>query len=217
MANTPTEDTQSITVSLVEDDDLIREHLGVLLGRVANVRCLSRHRSAEEALRELPRLKPRVVLMDINLPGISGIECVAKLKALLPGTQIIMLTVHEDSESIFQSLLAGATGYLVKRTPTAQLIEAIQDVVRGGSPMTSNIARKVVQFVAGQGRQGTEMATLTEREMRVLDLLAKGLLYKEIATQLDVQIDTVRNHIRAIYEKLHVHSRTEAVVKYLGR
>lgn len=217
MANTPTGESPSITVSLVEDDDLIREHLGVLLGRVANVRCLSRHRSAEEALRELPRLKPRVVLMDINLPGISGIECVAKLKALLPNVQIIMLTVHEDSESIFQSLLAGATGYLVKRTPTAQLIEAIQDVVRGGSPMTSNIARKVVQFVAGQGRPGLEMQTLTEREISVLDLLAKGLMYKEIAIQLDVQIDTVRNHIRAIYEKLHVHSRTEAVVKYLKR
>lgn len=217
MSRASTGESLPITVSLVEDDDLIREHLGVLLGRVAEVRCVSRYRSAEEALRELPKLKPRVVLMDINLPGISGIECVAKLKALLPDTQIIMLTVHEDSESIFQSLLAGATGYLVKRTPTAQLIEAIHDVVRGGSPMTSNIARKVVQFVTGQGRSGTEMETLTDREKQVLELLAKGLMYKEIAIQLAVQIDTVRNHIRAIYEKLHVHSRTEAVVKYLAR
>ncbi len=207
-----------IAVSLVEDNAEIRQHLAFLLPKAEGIRLLSQHGSAEDALSRLPALRPAVVLMDINLPKLSGIECVRQLKALLPQTQVIMLTVHEDTESIFESLLAGATGYLLKRAPSAELIEAIRDVVRGGSPMTSSIARKVVQFIASdKTAKSSELAALTDRENDVLMLLAKGYMYKEIADQLAIHLDTVRNHIRAIYDKLHVHSRTEAVVKYLGR
>jgi DNA-binding NarL/FixJ family response regulator len=207
----------SVSVSIVEDDPVIREQLGLFLGKAGDLKCLSQHSSAEEALRELPRLKPQVVLMDINLPGMSGIDCARQLRKQLPGTQIIMLTVHEDTDSIFQSLLSGATGYLLKRTLRAQLLEGIRDVVRGGSPMNSSIARKVVQMIATQDQRDTSLDTLTARERAVLELLAKGQLYKEIADHLGVNIETVRTHIRAIYEKLQVHSRTEAVVKFLGK
>jgi DNA-binding NarL/FixJ family response regulator len=205
-----------VSISIVEDDPIIREQLGLAIGKADDLRCLSQHRSAEAALRELPGLQPQVVLMDINLPGISGIECVRQLRGKLPRTQIIMLTVHEDIDSIFQSLLAGATGYLLKRTPRAQLFEGIRDVVRGGSPMNSSIARKVVQMIASQEKRRDGLAKLTDRESEVLEQLAKGRLYKEIAEQLGINIETVRTHIRAIYEKLQVHTRTEAVVKFLG-
>ncbi len=206
-----------ISVSIVEDDPALREQLAVVIGKGSDLRCVSQHGSAEAALRELPGFAPNVVLMDINLPGISGIDCVRELKAKLPHVQIIMLTVQDDVDSIFQSILAGATGYLLKRTPRDKLFEGIRDVARGGSPMTSSIARKVVQLVAGPGEREGVLDSLTEREGAVLDLLAKGQLYKEIADQLGIHIATVRTHIRAIYEKLQVHSRTEAVLKYLGK
>jgi len=162
-----------------------------------------------------------VVLMDINLPGMNGVECVRKLKALLPSTQVMMLTVYEDTENIFNALAAGANGYMLKRTPTKELIEAIREVHRGGSPMTAHIARLVVQSfqkpVAPAPASGGELAELSEREQQVLDLLAQGLIYKEIADKLNIGYETVHTYIRRIYEKLQVRTRTEAVAKFLQR
>ena len=171
----------------------------------------------ESALAQLPALRPDVVLMDIRLPGLSGIECVRRLKAVLPGVQIVMLTVFEDEERVFDALAAGATGYLVKRTPPAEILAAIAEVRRGGSPMSSAIARKVVQAFQHSRRSAPGGALeLSPREQEILTLLARGLRYKEVADQLGIALDTVRSHIRRIYEKLHVTSRTEAVVKFLG-
>lgn len=209
MGNSPT-----ISVSVIEDDEVIRRQLATLLTAAGGLRCVSQHASAEAAFRELPASAPQVVLVDINLPGLSGIDGVRRLKPMMPKTQFVMLTVHEDSDTIFESLLAGATGYLVKSTPAPQLVEAIHEVVRGGSPMSSGIARKVVQFVAAQHHRRPSVDLLTDREREVLTLLAKGGAYKQIAADLSIHIDTVRNHIRSIYDKLQVHSRTEAVVKY---
>ncbi|HWH71623.1 MAG TPA: response regulator transcription factor, partial [Candidatus Sulfotelmatobacter sp.] len=158
-----------------------------------------------------------VVLMDINLPKMSGIECVRQLKTLVPALQVIMLTVYEDSDRIFNSLLAGASGYLLKRTPQAEILEAIAEVYRGNSPMTGHIARKVVQYFNQRGRAVDEIEKLSKREREVLEQLAQGVAYKEIADILSVSIDTVRIHIKGIYGKLHVHSRGEAVAKYLRR
>jgi DNA-binding NarL/FixJ family response regulator len=210
---------QPVTISIVEDDPVIREQLALSLSKSPELRCVSQHQSAEEALNIIPGLGPRVILMDINLPGISGIDCVRQLSVALPESHIIMLTVHEDSDSIFQSILAGAKGYLLKRTPRDLLLAAIRDVLNGGSPMSSSIARKVVQLISAQNPRpaGGELAVLTEREREVLELLAKGHAYKQIADELKIHIETVRSHIRALYEKLHVHSRTEAVVKFLNK
>lgn len=207
-ANTP------ITVSIVEDDGRVRESLAGLITRADGFQCLSHYGTAEDALEDIPGKKPEVVLMDINLPGMSGIECVKKLKALLPEVQVVMLTVYENTEQIFQALSFGAAGYLLKQTPPDELLEAVREVHRGGSPMTSHIARKVVQsFQKSQTNKATE--NLSPREQEVLDYLAKGYLYKEIADTLHISFETVHTYIRRIYEKLHVRSRTEAVAKYL--
>ena len=168
-------------------------------------------------MREIPREKPDVVLMDINLPDLSGIECVRRLKAEYPDLQIMMLTMYEDSEQVFQALAAGASGYLVKRTPPGQLIEALKEVHQGGSPMSMQIARMVVDSFHHMGPARDETANLTPREEEILSHLAKGLRYKEIADTLFISVETVRSHLRRIYEKLHVRSRTEAVVKYLRK
>ena len=207
----------SIKVSIVEDDDGIRESLSVIINGSDGFRCVSKYPNAEDALRDLPRIKPDVVLMDINLPKMSGIHCVRKLKDVCPATQTIMLTVYEDSDSIFDSLSAGANGYLLKRTPPAKLLEAIDEVYRGGSPMTTSIARRVVQSFHQMGRSAREDENLTKREEEVLSYLAKGYRYKEIADQLFISVETVRSHLHRVYEKLHVRSRTEAVVKFLGK
>jgi DNA-binding NarL/FixJ family response regulator len=206
-----------IRVSIVEDDDGIRESLAVIVAGSEGFRCVSRHRSAEDALRDLPAAKPDVVLMDINLPKMSGINCVRKLKELLPSTQTLMLTVYEDNDSIFDSLAAGASGYLLKRTPPARLLEAIDEVHKGGSPMTTSIARRVVQSFQTMGRSTREEENLTPREEEILSYLAKGYRYKEIADQLFISVETVRSHLHRVYEKLHVRSRTEAVVKFLRK
>jgi DNA-binding NarL/FixJ family response regulator len=174
-------------------------------------------RDGEEALQILPKDTPDVVLMDINLPKLNGIECVRRLKALLPAVQILMLTVYEDSEKIFRSLLAGANGYLLKRTPQNEIMEAIAEVHRGNSPMSGHIARKVVQYFNQQGANQQVIEKLSQREREVLERLAEGISYKEIADVLALSIDTVRKHIKGIYGKLHVHSRGEAVAKYLRK
>jgi DNA-binding NarL/FixJ family response regulator len=205
----------AITVSIVEDDARVRESLAGLISRAPGFQCISHYPTGEDALAEIPKKKPEVVLMDINLPGMSGIECVRKLKAVEPSCQIVMLTVYENTEQIFKALSNGASGYLLKATPPEELLSAIQDVHRGGSPMTSHIARKVVQSFQQSPTSAKATEYLSPREQEVLELLAKGFLYKEIADQLHISFETVHTYIRRIYEKLQVRSRTEAVAKYL--
>ena len=208
----------SIAVSIVEDDAGVRSSLVKLINSSPGYRCVSQHSSAENALEEIPKLKPDVTLMDINLPGINGVECVRKLKPQLPKTQIIMLTVYQNTDNIFKALAAGATGYMLKQTPPAELLAAIRDVNAGGSPMSGHIARKIVQsFQVVPAETSGDTASLSPREAEVLDLLAKGFLYKEIADQMKISYATVHTHIRHVYEKLHVRSRTEAVAKHLGQ
>ena len=209
--------TEQIKVAIVEDDAGVRDSMSILINGTRGFRCISTFPNAEVALKKLPLDWPDVVLMDINLPEISGIECVSKLKAIRPALQILMLTVYMENDKIFQSLVAGASGYLIKQTPPAQILEAIAEVHRGGSPMSSHIARKVVQFVQQQGATAGDTGTLSKREHEILRHLAKGYQYKEIADMLGISVLTVRNHLRNIYDKLHVRSRTEAVVKFLGK
>jgi DNA-binding NarL/FixJ family response regulator len=208
----------SIAVSIVEDDPGVRSSLVKLINSSPGYRCVSQHSSAENALEEIPKLKPDVTLMDINLPGLNGVECVRKLKPQTPRTQIIMLTVYQNPDNIFKALAAGATGYLLKQTPPAELLAAIRDVNDGGSPMSGHIARKIVQsFQELPAAALNPGDALSPREAEVLDLLAKGFLYKEIADQMKISYATVHTHIRHVYEKLHVRSRTEAVAKHLGQ
>jgi DNA-binding NarL/FixJ family response regulator len=204
-----------ITVSIVEDNDKLRETLGRLLDRSDGFRCLSQYANAEDALKNLPQVRPNVVLMDINLPGLNGVECVRQLKQLAPETQVMMLTVYEDTENIFNALTAGANGYMLKRTAGKELLEAIREVHRGGSPMTMHIARKVVQSLQQTAATSPPTENLSEREQQVLDLLSQGLIYKEIAEKLGISYETVHTYIRRIYEKLQVRTRTEAVAKFL--
>ena len=205
----------AIKVAIIEDDAWIRENLGARISHTEGFVCVGTCRTGEEAIERLPAEAPDVVLMDINLPKMNGIECVRQLKVLIPSAQILMLTVYEDSDKIFNSLVAGASGYLLKRTPQAEILDAIAEVHRGNSPMTGHIARKVVQYFNQRGSIGTDMEKLSNREREVLDHLARGVPYKEIASVLTVSIDTIRAHIKGIYGKLHVHSRGEAVAKYL--
>ena len=204
-----------IKVAIVDDDEGIRTSLAALIRRAPNLKLAGDYANAETALKEIPRHPPDVVLMDINLPGIKGHECVRQLKAALPAVQFLMLTVYEDSDSLFNSLKAGASGYLLKRTASARLLEAIRDVHAGGSPMSPQLARRVVQFFTKPAPDASSLAQLTPGEKEFLDLLANGYAYKEIADRMKISIDTVRSYVRTVYEKLHVHSRTEAVVKYL--
>lgn len=210
-----------ISVSIVEDNDDFRESLALLVNGSQGLRCVSRYADGAEAVKNLGSDQPDIVLMDIQMPKINGIECLRMLKPDMPGTQFIILTAYSDDESLFESLQAGATGYLLKRSSPAEILEAISDARSGGSPMSSYIARRVVQSFARAGskkaspRQDT--VSLSPREEEILGLLAGGFLYKEIADNLSISIDTVRTHLRRIYEKLQVHSRTEAVVKYLKR
>jgi DNA-binding NarL/FixJ family response regulator len=209
--------TVAIKISIVEDNDWIRNNLAAELNKTDQYVCIGTYRTGEEALQAIPEQMPEVVIMDINLPGISGIECVRKLKAQFPSLAIIMLTVYEESEKIFQSLVAGASGYLLKRNRQSDLLEAIEQACQGGSPMSGPIARKVVQYFNRMGEKTSEVDSLTRREREILEQLAQGAAYKEIADSLALSIDTVRMHIKGIYSKLHVHSRGEAVAKFLGR
>jgi DNA-binding NarL/FixJ family response regulator len=206
-----------INVAIVEDNRGTRESLTELLGRSTGLRCVGDHGSGEEALKDLPAQKPDVVLMDINLPGMTGVECVSKLKEQLPKLQILMLTTYEESDLIFASLRAGASGYLLKNMLPAELIQAVEQVHAGGAPMSMQIARKVVNHFQQIQHPANEVEKLTKRELEILTLLAKGYLYKEIGDQLGITLSTVRAHLHAIYEKLHVQSRTQAVVKFLER
>jgi DNA-binding NarL/FixJ family response regulator len=207
----------NVTVSIVEDNSGVRGSLVRLINAATGFRCLSQHASAEAALEEIPKITPQVVLMDINLPGLNGVECVRRLKLQLPQVQFIMLTVYQNTEHIFQALAAGATGYLLKQTPPAELLAAIGDVLNGGSPMNSHIARKIVQSFQRPAPAVPPTASLSPREAEVLELLAKGYLYKEIGDRIGVSYATVHTHIRHIYEKLQVRSRTEAVAKHLNQ
>src|SRR5678815_2236902 len=205
------------TVSIVEDNDQLRGTLARVISRAPGFQCLAEYANAEAALEAIPKERPNVVLMDINLPLMNGVECARRLKQLAPEIQVVMLTAYEDTENIFNSLAAGASGYLLKRTTSADLLTAIRDVQKGGSPMTTHIARKVVQSFqkAGASTQPTE--NLSPREQEVLDCLSHGFLYKEIAEKLGISYETVHTYIRRIYEKLQVRTRTEAVAKFLRR
>jgi len=204
-----------IKVAIVDDDDGVRTKLVHAVARFGGCACVGQYSSGEEALVWLPAAAPDVVLMDINLPGMNGIECVRQIKLAHPEIEFVMLTVYEDTESVFNAIAAGASGYLLKLATRQELLEAIQRVHTGGSPMTSHIARKVVQSFRHPAPMETETTQLSPREQQVLEYLAKGFLYKEISTTLGISYDTVHNHIRHIYEKLHVRSRTQAVTKYL--
>lgn len=220
-----------IKVAIVEDDADIRGSLSDLVRDSGTMTLTVACRDGADALKRLPQTQPEVVIMDINMPGMSGVECVRKLKALLPAANFLMLTVYEDSDWLFESLKAGASGYLLKRTSSKRLLQAIAEVHAGGSPMTPQIARRVVRFfsappslsappaeAAAPGpAQGADLPGLTPGQRECLELLAAGYAYKEIADKLSISIDGVRSFVRKIYDKLHVHSRTEAVVKFLNR
>ncbi|HUK81703.1 MAG TPA: response regulator transcription factor [Verrucomicrobiae bacterium] len=203
-----------IAISIVEDDPHTRGILADWIRAADGFQCVGAHSSGESALTALPAEDPSVVLMDINLPGLNGIECVRRLKPQMPDTQFVMLTVYEDPDHIFKALTAGASGYLLKRTPRAELLAAVRDVFDGGSPMSSNIARKIVQSFQRFSSSPSDSENLSPREHEVLELLARGFLYKEIAEALHISVPTVNTHIRRIYEKLHVRSRSQAVAKY---
>jgi DNA-binding NarL/FixJ family response regulator len=207
----------AITVGIVEDNEQIREGLAILINGSADYSCVATCPSAEDCLKQLPAVRPNVVLMDINLPGMSGIDAVRRLKELSPETQVMMLTVYEDDDQIFKSLLAGATGYVLKRTPPSELLDAIRTIHHGGSPMSDQIARRVVEAFRSMGKSSKDTENLTDREMEILSSVAKGNRDKEVAEQLFLSVETVRTHLRNIYKKLHVRSRTEAVLKYLNR
>ncbi len=204
----------NIAVSIVDDDAEARGILSAWLRGAGGLNYIGVHGSAEAALKALPQEKPSVVLMDINMPDLSGIECVRRLKPQLPETQFVMLTVYDDPDHIFKALSCGASGYMLKRTPRAELLAAIKDVHAGGSPMNSNIARKIVQAFQRSTPAPEQTAGLSAREREVLALLARGYLYKEISDTLQISVPTVNTHIRHIYEKLHVRSRSQAVAKF---
>jgi DNA-binding NarL/FixJ family response regulator len=205
-----------ISVAIVEDNVEIREMLTRTVERAPSLHFLTSFSSGEEALEKLPELKPDVVIMDIQLPGISGVECTMQLKAISPDIQVLVFTVFGDSDLVFKALEAGASGYLLKRTPRREIVEAVKDVWFGGAPMSGEIARKVVDsFRRPSKAKDAELENLTPREEEVLALLAKGYITKEIADQLGISFDTVRFHLKHIYQKLHVRSRSEALIKYL--
>ena len=204
-----------ISVAIVEDNETVRQTLNELIEATPGFRCVCTCATGKEALVEIPRAKPDVVLMDIHLPGESGIVCTARLKERLPDLQVIILTVYKDIELIFQALKAGASGYLLKRAPTEDILRALKEVRSGGAPMTGEIARLIVQSFQTPSTRGSDMQGLTRRELEILELLAEGISNKEIATRIGISFETVRTHLGHIYEKLHVQGRTEAVTRFL--
>jgi DNA-binding NarL/FixJ family response regulator len=207
----------SISIAIVEDLDEVRNGLKSFLSLSEGFAVLDTFTTAEEALYDIPKLKPDIVIMDINLPGMNGIECIRQLKTKVPSTQFMMFTVYENDEKVFEALKAGASGYLLKNTGLVQLIESLKELHNGGSPMSANIARKLVSVFREKEKGSEPVEALSNRENEILLLLSKGLLYKEIADQLSIATGTVRQHIHKIYEKLHVQNRTEAINKAFGK
>jgi DNA-binding NarL/FixJ family response regulator len=202
------------SVAVVEDDKPLREQLVEILSAAPDIKCVGAFASGEEAVKKIPIQNPDVVLMDIKLPGMSGIQCVAQLKRLNPALQVIMVTVYKDSERIFKALKAGADGYLVKSSPPGQLLDAVRDVNSGGAPISSHIARKVVEHFRLVSTENREENNLSPRENQVLTLLASGFIYKEIGDQLNIGVTTVRTYVKNICQKMHVRNRLEAVAKH---
>ena len=207
----------SITIAIVEDLDEVRDGLKNFISLSSDFKILDTFKTAEEAVHDLPQLKPDIVIMDINLPGMNGIDCIRQIKNKTPATQFMMFTVYENDEKVFEALKAGASGYLLKNTGLVQLIESLKELYNGGSPMSANIARKLVTLFRNEQKETPTLEILSNRENEILQLLTKGLLYKEIADQLAISVSTVRQHIHHIYEKLHVQNRTEAINKAFGK
>lgn len=207
----------SITLAIVEDLDEVRDGLRNFISLSPDFKVLNTFKSAEDAIDELPEIAPDIVIMDISLPGMNGIECIRLVKPKSPKTQFMMFTVYENDEKVFEALKAGASGYLLKNTGLVQLIESLKELYNGGSPMSANIARKLVNVFRDTEKGNQPVESLSQRENEILQLLSKGLLYKEIADQLHISIATVRQHIHHIYEKLHVQNRTEAINKAFGK
>jgi RNA polymerase sigma factor (sigma-70 family) len=202
-------------VAVVEDDRQLRDTIASFIGQANGFSCVGSYGSGEDALAEVPRVKPDVVLMDIGLPGLSGIECAQALKGSAPQTQIVMHTVYDEGDFLFDALRAGASGHLLKRTTGARLLEALREACEGGMPFTRQMAQQVQDYFRQLGREVNELDQLAPREAEALRLLAEGLPYKQIADRMGISLETVRQYIKAIYTKLHVNSRTEAVVKFL--
>jgi DNA-binding NarL/FixJ family response regulator len=212
---------QSIAISIVEDLPEVVNILGREINQQTDMLLLSSYLNAEDAINELPDMQADIVIMDINLPGMSGIECIRKIKLKCPHTQFMMFTIYDNTEHVFEALMAGASGYLLKKTPVDQIIESIRELHQGGSPMSTNIARKVIARLQNSHIENLQQPDapwhLTPKEKELLELLAKGLLYKEIAIRLQVTSGTIRQYIHRIYEKLHVQNRTEAINKFYNR
>jgi DNA-binding NarL/FixJ family response regulator len=215
--NAAKDSRKKIRIALVEDNAKLRRSLTTLLNSTSDLDCVEVCADGEQALKVLPAVAPEIVLMDIHLPGMNGIECVARLVEALPSVRIVMLTAFESSEEVFGSLAAGARGYVLKSTAPAQLLDSVREVAAGGSPISGSVARKMVDFFRTKPSVADDMDALAPREREVLKLLAEGCPYKEIAVTMQVSLGTIRTYIERIYQKLHVHSRTEAVVKYFGR
>lgn len=205
-----------IGVAVVEDNPGLRRSLMRLISHAPGMRCVGSWPEGKSALIEMPALQPDVVLMDINMPGMNGIECTARFKQLCPATQVIMVTVYEDAESVFQALQAGACGYLLKRSSSTEILDAINEVRSGGAPMTSEIARKVVHAFQKPAAPSVQKVELSQRENEILELLSQGFANKEIADRLAISYQTVKVHVKHIYEKLHVRSRSEALMKFVS-
>jgi DNA-binding NarL/FixJ family response regulator len=203
-------------IAIVEDKTTVRASLAELVESIPGCECVGAFASGEEGIRLIPKLTPDLVMMDIHLPNLSGIECTAKLKQLLPELRVLILTVYEDGDKIFDALKAGASGYMLKRSKPQDIIDAIREILAGGAPMTPEIALKVVESFRKAAAAPAETVSLSRRETEVLQGLAKGLANKEIADELSVGVETVRWHLKQIYEKLHVRCRTEAALKFLG-
>jgi len=207
----------SISIAIVEDLDVVRHSLKDFISLNTDFIVVGAYKTGEEAFENLPLVAADIVIMDINLPGMNGIECMRRVKDRSPGTQFMMFTVYENDEKVFEALKAGASGYLLKNTGLLQIVESVQELYQGGSPMSANIARKLVNLFRDSRKETPFMDALSNREKEILQLLAKGLLYKEIAEQLQITTGTVRIHIHKIYEKLHVQNRTEAINKAFGK
>ncbi len=208
---------EKIKTIIVDDKKDIRKNLEILLNSSDEIFCIGTFPNYDVAVKEIPKLEPDVILMDINMPGKSGIECVKTLKPILPNTQFIMLTMYDDSDSVFEALRVGAVGYILKRTPPMKILDFVIEAFNGGSPMNMEIARMVVGSFKAKSEKNDIQTKLTEREWEILEQLSKGMRYKEIAEELFISVETVRSHLRKIYEKLQVRSATEAVLKYLNK